>query len=299
VGDGELSTAQLTRPVLRYHGGKWRLAPWVISHFPEHRVYVEPFGGAASVLMRKPRCYAEVYNDLDGEIVNVFRLMRDPETADRLRELITLTPYAREEFLAAYEACEEPLERARRTIAKSFMGFTSASIHDEYPAGMRTRASVWKAPTGFRSNSNRSGTTPAHDWSHYPDQIAQFCQRLRGVVIENRSAIEVIKTHDTHDCLHYVDPPYPMETRDKGSDYRFELTDEQHRELGEVLRSVKGMVILSSYPSEMYAELYGDWRCIQRKALADGAKPRTECLWLNPAAAKLQKSQTAIFQETL
>src|SRR3990167_11343170 len=104
-----------TRPVMRYHGGKWRLAPWVIEHFPEHRVYTEAFGGGASVLMRKPRSYAEVYNDLDGEIVNVFRVLRDPSQARELERLLRLTPFARSEFETSYITDGDPLEQARRT----------------------------------------------------------------------------------------------------------------------------------------------------------------------------------------
>jgi DNA adenine methylase len=91
------------RPIMRYHGGKWRLAPWIISYFPIHKVYVEPFGGAASVLMRKPRSHGEVYNDLDDEIVNVMRVLRDPGMCDALANSLALTPYSRTEFEQAYE----------------------------------------------------------------------------------------------------------------------------------------------------------------------------------------------------
>src|SRR5690606_6837914 len=97
------------RPIIRYHGGKWRIAPWIISHFPEHRVYVEPFGGGGSVLLRKPRSYAEVYNDLDGEIVNLFRVARD--CGDELIRSVELTPFARDEFMLAYEETEDPIEQ--------------------------------------------------------------------------------------------------------------------------------------------------------------------------------------------
>ena len=135
------------RPIVRYHGGKWKLAPWIIGHLPPHRVYVEPFGGGASVLLRKPRSYAEVYNDLDGEMVNLFRMARD--NGRELLELLRLTPFARDEFAKAYEQASEPIEQARRTVIRAFMGFGS-NAHNR--------------PTGFRSNSNRSGTTPARDW---------------------------------------------------------------------------------------------------------------------------------------
>lgn len=265
---------QLTpaRPVLRYYGGKWRIAPWIIQHFPPHRVYVEPFGGAASVLMQKRRSYAEVYNDLDGEVVNVFRVLRDPRQSVELERLLRLTPFARDEQEAAYEPSHDPVEQARRTIIKSFMGFSSSGIFSR---------------TGFRNNTSRSGTTPAHDWASYPDSIRLFTERLRGVVIENRPAIDVIREHDREDTLHYVDPPYVISARSSPShEYRYEMTDDDHRELAAVLRSVKGMVVVSGYPSDLYNEFFGDWRQIRRKSWADGAGERTECLWLNPRAAE-------------
>ena len=287
------------RPVLRYHGGKWRLAPWVIEHLPPHRVYVEPFGGAASVLMRKERSYAEIYNDLDGEVVNVFEVLRDRAGADELSELLWLTPYARDEFENAYEydAESSAVERARRTVVKSFMGFGSAAIHDTVPVGMRTRASRWAPPTGFRSNSARSGTTSAHDWAGYPHHLRRFCERLRGVVIENRAALEVIAQHDGPDTLHYVDPPYPISSRcesaaTRGKGYAHELTDDEHTTLAETVRSVAGMVVVSGYPCELYDELYPDWKRLERGHMADGASPRTEVLWISPSAEKLELELT-------
>lgn len=144
-----------TRPVLRWHGGKWLLAPWIISHFPAHDVYVEPFGGGGSVLMRKARAYAEIWNDLDGDVVNLFRVLRSSD-ADRLVAHLRLTPFAREGFVEAYGESQDPVERARRLIIRSFQGFGSDGHN-----GARI--------TGFRANSSRSGTTPAHDWANYPD----------------------------------------------------------------------------------------------------------------------------------
>jgi len=256
------------RPVLRYHGGKWRLAPWVIAHFPEHRVYVEPFGGGASVLMRKQRSYAEVYNERDGEVVNVFRVLQNPRLAEKLRKLLRVTPFARDEFYKAYKPAKDRVERARRTIIRSLMGFGSDGVSGEYR-------------TGFRANAQRSGTTPAHAWGNYPYHILHFTDRLQGVVVENRDAIEVVRQHDSPKTLFYVDPPYLHETRGNDKRYRHEMTDEDHRRLAACLHSVKGMVVLSGYPSPLYGKLYGGWRTVTRKSLADGARPRTECLWLN------------------
>lgn len=278
------------RPVLRYHGGKWKLAPWVIQHFPPHRGYVEPFGGAASVLMRKPRVYAEVYNELDGEVVNVFRVLQDPETAERLARLVRLTPFSRGEFALAYHPTDDPVERARRTIIKSFMGFGSSAIHGR-SRGMRTAATVYTTPaTGFRANCERSGTTPAHDWASWPDCIVAFVERLRGVIIESRDALEVMQTHDRGDVLHYVDPPYPRLTRSKQrkrkSEYLFEMTDDDHRALAAVLHRLTGYVVVSGYRCDLYDDLYATWTSAETNALADGARPRRECLWLSPRTAE-------------
>lgn len=258
------------RPILRYHGGKWKLAPWIIANFPAHRVYVEPYGGGGSVLLRKPRSYAEIYNDLDGEIVNLFRMVRD--CGQDLRRALELTPFSRTEFLESYETAEDPLEQARRTLARSYMGFGSSSASGN--------------KTGFRANSNNSGTTPAHDWANFPAALVALTQRLRGVVLENKDAIEVMQTHDGIDTLHYVDPPYVHSTRARGNKYckkgyRYEMTNHEHRALAAVLHELKGSVVLSGYPCALYDELYAGWHRIEnRGAHADGAKYRTEVLWL-------------------
>lgn len=265
------------RPPLRYHGGKWMLAPWIISHFPRHRIYVEAFGGGFSVGLRKQRSYAEVYNDIDDEIVGLFRVLR----SDRCEELLSklrLTPFARGEFVEAYVETLDPVERARRLIIRSLMGFGSDGHN-----GAR--------PTGFRANSNRSGTTPAHDWSTYPDALMNVIERLAGVVIENRHWLDICTQHDGRQTLHYLDPPYLPETRSGNhssarKNYRHEMTVKQHEELLAAIVQLKGMVILSGYPSELYDTALTDWLRVERKAHADGAKVRTEVLWISPRAAQ-------------
>lgn len=192
---------KIRRPVLRYHGGKWRLGKWIISFFPKHRIYTESFGGGASVLIQKPRSYAEVYNDLNKEVVNVFKVLRD--NPDELERLIRLTPYSRVEFentgKSSLDGITSDVELARRTIFRAFSGFGSASVNSKYS-------------TGFRSNSNRSSSIPAHDWANYPDYIHLFTERLKGVVIDCRDAFEVMDSNDTPETLHYVDPPYVRST---------------------------------------------------------------------------------------
>lgn len=269
------------RPVVRYPGGKWRLAPWIIAHMPPHRIYVEPFGGSASVLMRKARAYAEVYNDQWGRIVDVFRVLRDPALASDLRRQIELTPFSRREFQGISDASlaqeSSLVERARMTIYRSFAAFGSASVNGDQA-------------TGFRSSSKRSGTIPAHDWAGYPDQIPAFVDRLRGVVIESKPAAEVITAHDSPETLIYADPPYPHSTRNMNrgnARYAHEMSDDDHRALAAVLKQVKGMVVLSGYGCEFYdRELYPDWTRIEKAAYADGAQKRTEVLWMNPQCAQ-------------
>jgi DNA adenine methylase len=266
----------ISAPVIRYHGAKFRLAPWVLQHFPPHICYVESFGGAAGVLMQKPRSYAEVYNDLDGDIVNLFRTLQDTTTRSALTERLLLTPYSRAEFELSWEAADDPVERARRTIMRAQMGFGSAG--------------ATKGATGFRIDTKRQYGTAQSLWAEYPDSIAEVGQRLSGVLIENRPATEVITAHDAPTTLHYIDPPYVHDTRYRGASsgryYRHEMDDAKHRELLSVLLELEGMVVLSGYPSELYSELLPDWSCFSTSArisAARGTATRTECIWLNPA----------------
>mgnify|MGYP002397524881 CR=1 FL=1 len=262
------AAAEPKRPLLRYHGGKWRLAPWILQHLPAHRTYVEPFGGGASVLLQKPRSYAEVYNDLDGEVVNLFRVVR--ERGEELAQACELTPFARAEFEQAYQDGGSDLERARRTLVRSFMGFGSAG--------------VTKQVTGFRANTSRSYSTPAMNWRDYPEHLRALIERLRGVVIENRDAADVMRQHDGDQTLHYVDPPYVHSTRGmraRAPAYRHEMSDDQHRELAQVLHSLRGMVVVSGYRCDLYDELYAGWQRIDAAAHADGARDRVESLWLS------------------
>jgi DNA adenine methylase len=256
------------RPALRWHGGKWLLAPWIISHFPPHRIYVEPFGGSGSVLLRKPRSYGEIWNDLDGDAVNMFRVMRSAR-AGELVDALRKTPFSREDFNEAYTLADDPVERARRLVIRCFMGF-GTNAHNRV--------------TGFRAQSNRSGTTPAHDWANYPDSLVTVIERLAGVVIENKDATAIMAQHDGTSTLHYVDPPYVLSTRsDKTKDYAHELTDADHNALLAFLQTLKGTVVLSGYTSPLYEDALKHWRRVERQAFADGAKKRTEVLWINRA----------------
>lgn len=260
-----------TRPILRWHGGKWLLAPWIISHMPRHRIYVEPFGGAASVLLRKPRTNLEVWNDLDGELVALFRLLRNAP-AD-LARLVEATPFARAEFDLAQSGapCSDDMERVRRLLVRSHMGFSSA--------GAAGRGGHSK--TGFRGRGVRAGTTPPVNWIGMPAVIAAVADRMRGVVIESMPALDLIAAHDSPETLFYVDPPYLPETRDAGGDYRHEMTGDDHLALLDALRAARGRVILSGYPSPVYDAALPSWNRIEKATHADGARKRVEVLWCN------------------
>ncbi len=204
-------------------------------------------------------------------------------TLDEMVELLNLTPFARTEFVTAWDDAADDVERARRLVIRSFMGFGS-NAHSDKGRGAKT--------TGFRANSSRSGTTPAHDWHGYPSALPTIIERLRGVVIEQRPALQVMEAHDWPDTLHYVDPPYLHSTRsrkniyDAKHQYRHELTDAEHVHLLGRLRELTGMVVLSGYPDDAYDHILvneGGWHRFEREALADGARPRIEVVWINPA----------------
>lgn len=282
-----------TRPVLRYHGGKFRLAPWIMSHFPPHRIYTEAFGGAAGVLIQKPRAYSEVYNDLDGDVVNLFAVIRDPGLRERLVHDLVTTPYARAEFDLAWKPSTDAVERARRLVVRAMMGFGSAG--------------ATKGTTGFRIDTKREYETAQHTWAMYPHHLAAVGRRLSGVLIENRPAIEVILGHDTPQTLHYIDPPYVHETRcritGKGSarGYKHEMDAADHIALLDAIRvGVEGMVVLSGYPSELYDQHLTGWEKRTTTARISGGRGtalREEVVWLNPACVAALQGGRDLFSD--
>jgi DNA adenine methylase len=215
-------------------------------------------------------------------VVNVFQVLRDPVLAQQLQTALILTPYSRTEFQRSYEDCpdDSPVEMARKTILRSFGGFGSA-------ATSRTHR------TGFRANNRSNGNNCAVDWANYPQYVPDFCERLKGVVIENRDYREIITQQDSADTLFFLDPPYVHNTRniERGNaSYAMEMTDQDHIDMATVAKGIRGGVIIAGYDCELYRELFKTWHLSQKLALADGARPRTECLWINPrAAVKLNK----------
>lgn len=269
------------RPIMRYHGGKWRIAPWIISHFPEHRVYVEPYGGAGSVLFRKPRSEAEVWNDLDDGVYNVFRVVRHPVKSRMLAAALYMTPWSRREFFNSYKRGFGQVERARRTIVRSQMAF-GTTFNREHRTGFRAKTWVESSPA-------------TNVWMKFPAEIQAFTERLRGVVLENRPGIEVIKHQDQATTLFYLDPTYLNQTRtsirceaETDRSYTHNLTDAEHEELLKTLLKIKGMAIISGYRSEMYMDILSGWRSTKKDVMADGAQKRVEYLWLSPSIPEKQ-----------
>jgi len=259
----------MRRPVLRYFGGKFRLRKWIISHFPPHRIYTEVYGGAASVLMSKPRSEVEIYNDINKSLFILFKVLRNNGT--ELKELLELTPYSRDEYMLSQQQTDDELELARRTVVRYW--FSMSTDQKKNPKGSKG---------GFRSYAGRN---LAKEWRGYLDTLSEISRRLELVYIENDSAVSVLHRYDKSDTLHYVDPPYVHSTRSSGG-YDYEMTDAEHEELASALHSLKGMVVLSGYNCELYKSLFEGWERIDKTARAASRSPRVESLWLNPNASQ-------------
>lgn len=258
-------------PPVRHFGSKWQIAEWIYETFPPHEIYVEPFCGSAAVFFRKPTSRIEVLNDLNGDLVHFFRVLRTRR--DELVQAVDLTPYAREEYELSHQPCEDELERARRFYVRSQMSFA---------ADGRTK-SGWRTE---RSTNRHVKITD--EWRRLAGLMAA-ANRLKDAQIECRPALKVIRTWDGPNTLFYVDPPYVLMARGrKTKRYHHEMTDDDHRELAIALKQVQGAVVLSGYSSALYEELYPGWRTMTKTTTTNGNKKAVECLWLSPKAIDLQ-----------
>lgn len=278
------ATASPSRPLLRYFGGKWQLRHWINEHLPPHKFYAEPFAGAASVMLGKePAQCGEILNDMNRDVINLFRVMQSAELARELVRRLEWTPYAKAELELAREPSAEPVERARRMIIRSFMGIEVA--------GTVGSASGFRMGNVDLSRTDQVGKRTfrncAVDWDNWKTALPVLRERLSRVMIYERDAIEFIRLMGSPDCLLYVDPPYHIATRSKahgGSRYAVEFGPEQHAALvGELLQS-PAMIVLSGYPHVSYDPLIrARWRLVQKDYRANmSAKRRTECLWISP-----------------
>lgn len=258
----------VTRPLLNYYGGKWTSAKWIISNFPEHELYVEVFGGGASILLLKPRSNREVLNDIDSEIVNVYQQVRD--NGSELESLLSLTPYSRAEYALARIPAENKMEQARRTVVKSFMGIGD-SISNK---------------NGFR-NSKTSTTCPAKQWENWYQALEAIIDRFRGVMIECRHWREILMIYDSPSTLFYLDPPYTLDQRNGRHGYTHDFLDSDHEELLTIVQKLSGRCILSGYSNPIYESL--PWACVKKNFKTQGTGFKTEGLWLCPKTVASEK----------
>lgn len=256
-----------------WYGGKFNHLDWLLPLLPKTQHYCEPFGGSAAVLLNREPSPIETYNDIDGEVVNFFRVLRDQK--DALTEAIGLTPFSREEFEKAISKPAESLsdlERARRFYIRA----------RQVRTGLAQKASSGRwAHCRLTSRAGMAGAVSR--WLGSIEDLPEIAQRLLRVQIENAPAVDVIKRYDSEETLLYCDPPYPHESRGDRNAYGYEMTDDAHKELAEVLHSVRGKAALSGYYCDLMDKLYGDWRCIEApiKNCHSVKTPRREVLWVN------------------
>jgi DNA adenine methylase len=275
---------------LKWHGGKSYLARWIISLMPRHLHYVEPFAGGLAVLLARdpadPRLWAgdasgtrgvsEVVNDLDGRLTNFYRVLQDLGMFEHFRRRVEAMQLNRREWEAARD--HEPAGDAD-PLADAVAFFVLCR---------QSRSGLMKTFTPLtRARTRRGMNGNASEWLGAVEGLADVHARLRGVVVENVPAVELIRREDTPGTLFYCDPPYLHDTRTSTAAYReFEMTRADHAELLAVLRTCKGKVMLSGYPSELYARELAGWNRHTKEILnqASGAKVKgleTECLWCN------------------
>ena len=256
--------------VLKYPGSKWSLAKWIISNFPagyEKMTYLEPFFGSGAVFFNKNRSAVETINDLDGNVVNLFKVIRD--NPEGLARLVEFTPWSREEYSCSYTMTGESLEDARRFLVRMWqaIGAKSSDI------------------TGWRSNIKAlNGNVP--QWAtRLPQKILDVSWRLKHsgnhlVQIENRPAVDCIERYDRENVFIYADPPYVRSTR-SGRIYACEMVDKDHAELLEILAKHKGKIMISGYESELYNNLLEGWHTEKLLAKCESGQERIETLWMN------------------
>jgi DNA adenine methylase len=267
---------QIIRPPIKYHGGKWYLKDWLISQFPSHVVYVEPFGGAGTVLLNKARCTIEVYNDIEYSVFNLMRVLRDNPTelfseVSQIQYESDVYLHHKEIYLSEVFSLLSPLEQAVTTLVSRRM--SRGGLCGTFSRSSRT------LPSGVNAEVNAWLTAISN-------VLPLVSQRLQGVEIFNLDAIELMQKFDCPDTLFYLDPPYVTGSRILKKAYFSEMSDGDHRRLAEFVRCLRGRVILSGYPSPLYDELYSGWeRCsrfIPNHSSHEEKKPvKTECVWRN------------------
>ncbi len=249
--------------ILKYPGGKWRIADWIISYFPKHKVYCEPFFGSGAVFFKKSPTYIETVNDLNGDVVNLFPVCR--EYPDELAKAINLTPFAREEFINCYDtSVGNSIEKARRTIVRYHQSFGTSNSNKK----------------SWRNVQTYGGPRCATMWNNLPEIIVDCCERLKNAQIENIDALTLIERYNSENTLIYLDPPYLQSLRKKNM-YACEMSDEKHIEMLEIIKNSKSKIILSGYDNDLYNTELKDWSTAEKETTAQMGLHRTEKLWMN------------------
>jgi len=256
-----------------WYGGKFNHLDWLLPLLSSCHHYCEPFAGSAAVLLNRQPSPVETYNDIDGEVANFFRVLRDQP--DDLMRAIALTPFSREEF---YIAVSEPtaglscLERARRFFVRARQART----------GLAQTASLGRW-ANCKTTSRRGMSGVVSRWLGSIEALPQVAERLLRVQIENRPALEIISLYDAPDTLFYCDPPYPHQVRGDTKAYGFEMSDADHICLARTLKSIRGKAAVSGYRCDLTDTLYKGWRRYDAPAKNCHSikKPRQEALWMN------------------
>ncbi len=257
-----------------WYGGKYSHLDWLLPLLPSCNHYCEPFAGSGAVLFNRYASNVETYNDLDGEVVNFFRILRTRKK--KLLEQILLTPFSREEFSIACEldSSQNELERARRFYIRA----------RQVRTGLAQTATVGRWANC--KNTSRSGMSGVI--SRYIGGIEKLdfiAERLLRVQIENRPAIETIQLYDSKETLFYCDPPYVHETRGDNKAYGFEMSNDEHVQLSEVLNNIKGKAAISNYGCKLMDKLYPapKWKkhLGPKKTIHSTKDKRIEVLWVN------------------
>lgn len=261
------------RIVFGWYGGKFSHLDWLLPLLPKAHHYCEPFSGSAAVLLNRAPSAVETYNDIDGDVVNFFRTLRDhgPE----LERAIALTPFSREEFHQAVNGTlhgVSDLERARRFYIRARQART----------GLAQTATLGRwANCKETSRAGMSGVVSR--WLGGVDQLSEIAARLLRVQIENRPALDVVRLYDSKNTFFYCDPPYMHDTRGDSKAYGFEMNEGEHIDLASALSRCKAKVAISGYRNKLMDKLYKDWRRFDAapKQAHSVKKVRQECLWMN------------------
>jgi len=265
------------RIVFGWYGGKFSHLEWLLPLLPEARHYCEPFAGSGAVLLNREPSAVETYNDIDGDVVNFFRVLRDEP--ERLARAIALTPFSREEFHRAIAGLAEPAPEGKRALERARLFYVRAR---QARTGLAQTATLGRwANCRDTSRAGMSGVVSR--WLGGVEGLAGIGERLIRVQIENRPAADVIRLYDGPDTLFYCDPPYLHATRGDSKAYGFEMDEDEHVRLAVVLHGCRGKVALSGYRNVLMDRLYGDWRRFDAEARQCHSvkKLRRESLWMN------------------